>query len=307
MRNENDIRELAYAKAELVGRAIPEYSKFIKKWLVYGKQKFNPKITSEANSILVEAFVEMMKHSKLVSPRRLDTLFNLSKARARLLLKDVVDVEDATAVVYFYSQMAKDYEIGTIAPKDPVEVAVEQCLKALEERALGQPLIYTIPELLIKACSASPQVDKYLKSGLSKKDYFDRSNNKRARIVYERLMNKFPEIQITSKNPTKVMLPAPVNKNSTTSLKDSDQSDQSDRTSERYYLPVKNTLNEQQHSPFLGGFSSNSRSKGSEESNAKPIKKIPRLKLVGILTDYRKACTTINAHNVTTKTLILQT
>lgn len=227
MRDEKERRELANAKADLEGREIPDYSKFIKKWLMYAKQHFNPKLTEEAKSIRVEAYMEMSKYNSAISPRRLDALFNLARARARLLLKSVAGPEDARAIVEFYGMMIKDYETGTIAPRDPIDIGVDECMRILNESILGnEPVAYTQEELFIKMCESNPQVDKYLRCGVAKRNVFDRSNNKKARAIYERLMAKHPEIQVVSKSPTTLLLPLSKNKDKA----QSDQSDQSDRS-----------------------------------------------------------------------------
>jgi DNA replicative helicase MCM subunit Mcm2 (Cdc46/Mcm family) len=213
--SEHEVWELANAKAEQEGREVPDYSRFIKRWITYAKQNYNPKLTREAKSVLVEAYTEMSKkNNNSLSPRRLEALFNATKARARFLLKDTADLNDAIAVVKFYRQMVVNYEQGIIEPKDVTDVAAEECFKILGETQLNMSVPYTVKELLEKACNRNPQVEKYIKSGMAKKDYFDRSNNKQARVIYERLMSKHPEIQIVSKNPTTLLLP-----------KKSDQSD----------------------------------------------------------------------------------
>ena len=97
--NPEEIRKLVDAKGDLEDRAIPDYSKFIKKLMIYVKQKFNPRLTAEALSILKEAYLEIRKQDKRVSLRVSNLLVNLTKARARLLFKNIADSEEAKAMV----------------------------------------------------------------------------------------------------------------------------------------------------------------------------------------------------------------
>lgn len=55
--------------------------------------------------------------------------------------------------------------------------------------------------MLENVCRVSPQVEKYIKSGVPKRDYFDKTNNKRARYILERLRARYPEISVISKRP----------------------------------------------------------------------------------------------------------
>ena len=211
MKNESEIRELAYTKADLQNKETPDYSKLLRKWFVYGKLKYNPKLAQEAISICVEAYIDMTRNNNTISPRRLETLFNLTRARARLLLKDVADANDAKAIVEFYNEMIKNYVSKTIAPRDPIDIGVGECYKILDESTLGDLSIpYTVEELLAKACERNPQVDKYLKSGVNKKNVFDRRESKRARNIYDRLIARHSKINIVNKNPTKLSLPRSV-------------------------------------------------------------------------------------------------
>ena len=86
-------------------------------------------------------------------------------------------------------------------------MGVKECMKYLEEPILGGDTgEYMVEQIIKKVCESNPQVDRYIKLGVSKKDYFDRSKNKRARYIYERLMVMHPEIEIVNKNPTTIRL-----------------------------------------------------------------------------------------------------
>ena len=212
----------------LEGREVRDYSRFLKRYFIYAKQLVPiVKLTEHAKSILVEAYVEMAADTnKTISPRRQDVLFNLARARARICLRNVADGDDAKAIVDYFSRMIKDYESGTIAPKDPIEIGMDECYRILAEPIVDESIPYTVTKLLEQVCSSNPQVEKYIKSGSQKRNYFDRSNNKQARNIYERLMVKHPEIQIVDKRPTTLLL-ASNNKRPKVTIH-SDHSDHSD-------------------------------------------------------------------------------
>ena len=89
--------------------------------------------------------------------------------------------------------MVKNYEEQTIAPKDVIDVAVEECYKMLSETIAGETIAYTVKELLQHACN-NQQVRKYIMSGVAKEDYFEQKNNKQARNIYERLITTHKDI-----------------------------------------------------------------------------------------------------------------
>ena len=79
-----------------------------RKYLAYAKQK-EPKLTTEATDILRKYYLQMRNVESegmiTATPRQLEGLVRLATARARLLLKDSVDSEDADRAIYLVSQM----------------------------------------------------------------------------------------------------------------------------------------------------------------------------------------------------------
>ena len=79
-----------------------------RKYLAYAKQK-EPKLTTEATDILRDYYLQMRNVESegmiTATPRQLEGLVRLATARARLLLKDNVDSEDADRAIYLVSQM----------------------------------------------------------------------------------------------------------------------------------------------------------------------------------------------------------
>ena len=145
----------------------------------------------------MKQYIELKNQDNNISLRVHNLLLNLTKARARLLFKKIADSEDAKAMVEYYSKTIKDYQTGTLEPKDPIEIGIKECKKYLCESLGEETFEYTETELLKMASESNPQLDKYIKSGVSKKDWFDKSNNKRARYILERLRVRYPEIAVT--------------------------------------------------------------------------------------------------------------
>lgn len=79
-----------------------------RKYLAYAKQK-EPKLTTEAIDILRKYYLQMRNVDSegmiTATPRQLEGLVRLATARARLLLKDNVDSEDADRAIYLVSKM----------------------------------------------------------------------------------------------------------------------------------------------------------------------------------------------------------
>jgi replicative DNA helicase Mcm len=80
------------------------------KHLAYCKQ-IEPALTPEAIDIVRSYYMDMRKVESegmiTVTPRQLEGLVRLATARARLLLKDRVDAEDATRAIYLVDQMMR--------------------------------------------------------------------------------------------------------------------------------------------------------------------------------------------------------
>jgi len=80
------------------------------KFLSYSKQ-VEPALTPEAIDIVRSYYMDMRKVESegmiTVTPRQLEGLVRLATARARLLLKDRVDAEDATRAIYLVDQMMR--------------------------------------------------------------------------------------------------------------------------------------------------------------------------------------------------------
>lgn len=80
------------------------------KYLAYAKQ-VEPSLTQEAIDIIRSYYMDMRKVESegmiTVTPRQLEGLVRLATARARLLLKDKVEAEDAQRAIYLVDSMMK--------------------------------------------------------------------------------------------------------------------------------------------------------------------------------------------------------
>lgn len=200
-----DFDKITDTRVYNMDRKAVNYAFLIKNWIKYA-QRFNPKLSLEARLMLDNAVRDLKKINPKLSPRVIDRLFNIAKARARILLKHTIDTGDARAAIIFYNEMAENYENETIAPRDVIDVAIEECYKLLSEIIAGETLPYTIKELLQNSAK-NQQVWKYISSGVAKEDYFDIRNNKQARNVYEALLKRHPEIVKVSEKPIRLMIP----------------------------------------------------------------------------------------------------
>ncbi len=80
------------------------------KYLSYAKQ-IEPALTPEAIDIVRSYYMDMRRIESegmiTVTPRQLEALIRLATARSRLLLKDMVDAEDAQRAIYLVDQMMR--------------------------------------------------------------------------------------------------------------------------------------------------------------------------------------------------------
>ena len=93
LEKEQAIREYAYKKSDLEGKLEPDYNVYLKKHIMYAR-RINPGLSEEAKEMLNEYYIELATNHH-VSPRVQETLFRLAKAMARLMLRNIVDVDVA--------------------------------------------------------------------------------------------------------------------------------------------------------------------------------------------------------------------
>jgi len=100
------------------------------KYLAYAK-RIEPVLTTEAKNLIMEFYLKMRSiegedKEKMITitPRQLEGLIRLATARARLLLKNQVDKEDADRAIYLFNEMLKNSGVDVNTGK--VDIGVLQ-------------------------------------------------------------------------------------------------------------------------------------------------------------------------------------
>jgi len=180
-KNENAVRDYAYTKTGFESKRIPDYSNYIVKHIEYAK-RFNPTISDEAQQMLNEYFIKIMIQGNFGSNRILDTLLRLSKAFARLKLKNIVDADDAREVIEFYNNILQQYQQAVSVPVNPRDVTFSECLKILREIEIA----ISLDELLKQACQNNNYIKRYL---TLRNKSLRLTDNRKVRAIYEMLLN----------------------------------------------------------------------------------------------------------------------
>jgi replicative DNA helicase Mcm len=195
---ENDhskLLEYADKKGRLLNQdEVPICSPFIVKYIMHAK-KISPKLSEEAMSILNHCYADLAYRNR-VSPRRLETLYNLAIARAKLKIKETVDIEDASETVEFYNKVIEDYHTSIAVADNPRDVAASKIQELLEQNSKNEltsgPMTFT--DLIANACERDQQVKLYIGGDLSM-----RSNYKLRPIA--QLVESNPRIKRTKTKP----------------------------------------------------------------------------------------------------------
>ena len=126
------------------------------KYLSYSKRSA-PAMTSEAEDLIIDYYVKMRKNAVSedttpVTPRQLEGIIRLSTARSRLLMKNLVEKEDAERAIFLLGEMLRDAgvdvntgvsDIGVLQGKPRSEVSKMQLfmdvLRRLQDDASGGP------------------------------------------------------------------------------------------------------------------------------------------------------------------------
>jgi DNA replicative helicase MCM subunit Mcm2 (Cdc46/Mcm family) len=165
---------------------------------------YNPRLSDDAMSILNKCYAELA-HRNRVSPRRLETLYNLAIARAKLKLKETVDIEDAIETVEFYNRVIEDYNDAIAIADNPRDIAASKVQELLEEYSKSQlttgPMNFT--DLIAIVREKDLQVKLYIGDDLSM-----RSNYKLRPIA--QLVESNPRVRRTKTKPLMLQWIQPV-------------------------------------------------------------------------------------------------
>jgi replicative DNA helicase Mcm len=140
------------------------------KYLAYAKQN-DPVLTKEAENKIMEFYLKMRSvegedKEKMITitPRQLEGLIRLSTARARILLKNQVEEDDANRAIYLFNEMLKNagidvntgkIDIGVLQGRPRSEVSklatFMEILKSLEGEPQSPVLEQTFVDELVKS------------------------------------------------------------------------------------------------------------------------------------------------------------
>ena len=140
------------------------------KYLAYAKRN-EPVLTKEAENKIMEFYLKMRSvegedKEKMITitPRQLEGLVRLSTARARILLKNQVEVDDANRAIYLFNEMLKNagidvntgkVDIGVLQGRPRSEVSklatFMEILKSLEGEPQSPVLEQTFVDELVKS------------------------------------------------------------------------------------------------------------------------------------------------------------
>jgi len=124
------------------------------KYLSYAKRG-EPALTKEAENLIMEFYLKMRNISGedkenmiTITPRQLEGLIRLATARARLLLKNKVEGEDADRAIYLFNEMLKNsgtdvntgkVDIGVLQGRPKSEVSKLQMFMEVLRTLEGEP------------------------------------------------------------------------------------------------------------------------------------------------------------------------
>ena len=124
------------------------------KYLSYAKRS-EPVLTKEAENLIMEFYLKMRNISGddnenmiTITPRQLEGLIRLATARARLLLKNQVEGEDADRAIYLFNEMLKNsgtdvntgkVDIGVLQGRPKSEVSKLQMFMEILRTLEGEP------------------------------------------------------------------------------------------------------------------------------------------------------------------------
>ncbi|NOJ32969.1 MAG: hypothetical protein DA329_12610, partial [Candidatus Nitrosocosmicus sp.] len=190
--DKQEIKEYVDEKGEQVLRTLPTYDPFIIKYIEHAK-RLDPKFTDEVLAMLKNYFVDICSN-EFVSYRRFDTLIRISKARARLKLKEFVDREDAVETMQFYNIILHQYQQAVAITINSRTLTYTICLSILQNLKTG----ISLEELLKQSCEKDEKVKVYL---LHSNTSLTLTYNKKIRPVYD-MLRDHPNVKVIREKPT---------------------------------------------------------------------------------------------------------
>lgn len=178
------IRDFAKKLTEILDKEekgrLPDYTSFLIKYVQYARQ-INP-ILNEGALIMLNNFFEKIRINKFGSNRVLITLHKISKAIAKLKLKEIVDEEDAKETMEFYNAMLLDFKKQVVVSQSPRDIAYQKCIEFLKETKNFGGISFE--ELIYQLCEGNEQLKSYF--GYKSLKIRD---NKKVRLLYDMMLN----------------------------------------------------------------------------------------------------------------------
>ena len=146
-------------------------SEIFAKYLRVAKE-YKPTLSNEAEDKIVSYYLKMRNDDEdryIITPRQLEGLIRLSVARAKSLLKDVVDVDDANRAIYIMEEMYKssgiDVNTGKIDPGVYSGKPKSEISKIVLFRQIMKDLTVELVEAGESGVSADVVKEEMVKSG----------------------------------------------------------------------------------------------------------------------------------------------
>jgi DNA replicative helicase MCM subunit Mcm2 (Cdc46/Mcm family) len=199
----NDVEILDYVdkKLENISTRIPNYDSFLIKYLQQARE-LEPILNPSCKNQIKYYYFSLKKSNPGMSSNRvLETLIRLSKAIAKLKLKQVIDEEDVNDAIEFYNALISKYAESSITPSEPDKYAYEKCLEILKDRSDSEEPSLRFDELVYMACMSDGVIRSYVcDSNKPNIDMVKIEKNHKSRQVRDLLVNN-PFVSIVNKKP----------------------------------------------------------------------------------------------------------
>lgn len=173
---------------------------FLQKYIALMRSLKTPKISHEADLLLDHFFKEMARKDVTGIFRKVESLYRVSIAIARLKLKEIVDTEDARETMQIFQFMLSEYNQSIGIPREPRDVVYELIRQIVKETYNISNGIEFI-EAIKKACERDSLAMGYLgKDGKIEGGLLKQRHNYKLRPILE-LLRKDPYINIIGEHP----------------------------------------------------------------------------------------------------------
>jgi len=152
------------------------------KYLRFAKQK-HPKLSTDAEEKIIKYYLKMRHNDDdttgfVITPRQLEGLIRLTVARAKFLLKDNADENDAERAIYILEEMFKNSGVDVNTGKVDLGVLQGKPKSEVSKVNLFQDIMKGLEEGTRKGVSQKEIIDEMVKSGKwdesSAKEFFNK-------------------------------------------------------------------------------------------------------------------------------------